>query len=196
MTNCIYILNGHPAQTSLNRTMAETYAQAARAAGHDVRITHIGDIDFDQDFGFAGYAQTKPLEPTLEAFVSDLEWCNHFVIFSPMWWGGIPAKLKGLFDRALLPGRAFDTRVLLKSGMPSPLLGGRRARIVITSDTPRWFLSLIYRNAMVHQLRGHILAFVGIKPAPVTFFAGTSHPKAGHVQKWLNTIKSLGTAAA
>ena len=32
----IFVLNGHPAETSLNRTLAEAYADAARAAGHEV----------------------------------------------------------------------------------------------------------------------------------------------------------------
>ena len=29
----IYVLNGHPAEASLNRTLALSYAEAARAAG-------------------------------------------------------------------------------------------------------------------------------------------------------------------
>ena len=61
----IFVLNGHPAATSLTRTMAQTYAAAAQKAGHEVRITHLHDIDFDMDYGFAGYAQHKPLEPCL-----------------------------------------------------------------------------------------------------------------------------------
>ena len=57
----IYILNGHPAENSLSRAMAEAYADAARAAGHDVRLTHIHDLDFDPDYGFGGYKNQKPL---------------------------------------------------------------------------------------------------------------------------------------
>ncbi|MDN3719732.1 NAD(P)H-dependent oxidoreductase [Roseibium salinum] len=34
-------------------------------------------------------------------------WCEHFVVVHPLWWGGLPAKLKGVFDRILLPGMAF-----------------------------------------------------------------------------------------
>ena len=62
----IFILNGHPAENSLNRTLAESYAQAAQAAGHEVRVTHLHDISFDPDFGFGGYKELKPLEAELE----------------------------------------------------------------------------------------------------------------------------------
>ena len=64
----IYILNGHPAESSLNRTLAESYAQAA---GHEVRLTHLHNISFDPDLGFGGYKVQKPLEMELEQVVKD-----------------------------------------------------------------------------------------------------------------------------
>ena len=120
----IFVLNGHPAETSLSRAFAQTYAQAAQAVGHDVRTTHLHDLDFDMDFGFAGYSKHKPLEPCLEDFQADMEWAHHIVLTTPMWWGGLPAKLKGLIDRTFLPGWAYNTRKL-KRGMPTPMLNGK-----------------------------------------------------------------------
>jgi NAD(P)H dehydrogenase (quinone) len=121
----IYILNGHPAESSLNRTLAETYAAAARDAGHEVRLTHLHGLSFDLDFGFGGYDNQKPLEVDLERVLDDIEWSQHVVLTTPMWWGGLPAKLKGLFDRAFLPGRTFNTRETDWMGMPKPMLSGR-----------------------------------------------------------------------
>jgi putative NADPH-quinone reductase len=193
MSKRIYILNGHPAETSLNRALAEAYAGAARAAGHEVRLTHIAAMDFDPDHGFAGFGKTKPLEPALEKLLTDIEWAEHVVLTAPMWWGGIPAKLKGAIDRAFLPGRTFDSRVP-RGKMPKPLLSGRSARLILTSDTPRWFLSLIYRNAILHQMRGQILRFVGIKPTRVSFFSAASSPGAGQVDGWLANVGQLGKA--
>ena len=95
-TKRIYILNGHPAESSLNRTLAETYAAAARDVGHEVRLTHLHGLAFDLDFGFGGYDNQKPLEPDLEQVLADIEWSEHVVLTTPMWWGGLPAKLKGL----------------------------------------------------------------------------------------------------
>jgi putative NADPH-quinone reductase len=191
MTKRIFILNGHPAEGALNQALAESYAQAARRAGHDVRLTHIGAMDFDADYGFAGYKQSKPLEPDLEKMMTDLEWSNHFVLVAPMWWGGLPAKTKGAFDRAFLPGRAFDTRVP-PGKMPIPMLAGRSGRLILTTDTPKWVLHLLYRGSTINQIRGQILHFVGIKPAKVSYFSGASHPKAGKPEKWLRKVAALG----
>ena len=191
----IFILNGHPAENSLNRTLAETYAEAALQAGHEVRLTHLHDLNFDPDFGFGGYDKQKPLEPELEQVLQDIEWSEHFVVTTPMWWGGLPAKLKGLFDRAFLPGRTFNTRKTDWMGMPTPMLSGRTGRVIITSDTPGWFLRWVYHNAMVRQMRDQILGFVGIKPAKFTYFSGASHPKPGMVERWIADVRKAGSVA-
>lgn len=194
-TKRIFILNGHPAENSLNRTLAEAYADAARLAGHKVRIKHIHDLTFDADYGFGGYENQKPLEAALETVLEDLEWSEHLVLTTPMWWGGLPAKLKGLFDRTFLPGRTFNTRETDWMGMPTSMLSGRTGRVIMTSDTPGWFMRWMYRNAMLRQLRDQILGFVGIKPARITHFSGASNPKPGVIPQWIAKVESFGAAA-
>jgi len=192
----LFVLNGHPAETSLNRALAQKYADDAWNAGHEVRITHLHDLQFDPDYEFGGYSKHKPLEADLEQVVENLEWAEHVIVVTPMWWGGMPAKLKGVFDRALLPGRAFDTRNTNFIGLPAPLLAGRSARVIVTADTPRAFLSLAYRGAMLWQLRVQILKFVGFNPVRVTYFSGASHPKDSRVKRWFATVGKLGAAAS
>jgi putative NADPH-quinone reductase len=80
-----------------------------------------------------------------------------------------PGRLKGLFDRLLTPGFAFqsiDGKALLKA-----LLAGRKAGVVITSDTPAVFLKWIYGNAWVKVLRRQILKFCGFKDLKVKYFS-------------------------
>ncbi len=185
----IFVLNGHPAEQSLNRSLAESYAEAAKEAGHQVRMMNLYDLSFDPDFEFGSYKKQKPLEEDLEHFLEHLEWSEHFVMTTPMWWGGLPAKLKGLFDRSFLPGRSFDTRNLLWNGMPSPLMTGKTGHIILTSDTPAWFLRLKYRNAILHQLKGQIFGFVGISPVRFTYFSGASDADESKVQKWIGQLR-------
>ena len=191
----IVVLNGHPGQRSLSKSLSEAYAGAARDAGHDLRVHHLSDMVFDMDFGEAGFSETKALEPDLEAFLADLEWADHVVVAAPMWWGSLPAKLKGLFDRALLPGRTFDTRNTSLLGLPDPMLTGKTARVLMTSDTPAVFLRLFYSDAVKKTLRRQILGFVGIKPTRFTQFAPASHAAEAKVQGWLKQAAKLGAVA-
>lgn len=195
MPKRIFILNGHPGATSLSRTLALSYADGATAGGHEVRIAHLPELSFDSDFGDGGYKTLKPLEPALDAVLRDIAWSDHIVLATPMWWGGLPAKLKGLFDRALLPGRAFDTRSR-RFGLPRPMFTGRTARVLLTSDTQSWLLRLVYHNAILTQLRCQIFSFIGIKPTRVSQFAEASHPSARTVATWQDRVRQLGLKAA
>ncbi|MEM9269143.1 MAG: NAD(P)H-dependent oxidoreductase [Pseudomonadota bacterium] len=195
MTKRIFVLNGHPGETSLSRSLSVAYADAAQRAGHEVRITHLSDLSFDSDFGTGGYQTTKPLEPALNKVLEDLAWSEHVVLATPMWWGGVPAKLKGLFDRILLPGRTFDTRTK-RFGLPTPMLSGRTARVLLTSDTKSWLLRFVYHNAILNQLRCQVFSFIGIKPTRFTQFANASHPNDRTVERWVTDVRGLGARAA
>ena len=56
---------------------------------------------------------------------------DHLVIAFPLWWGGEPARMKGFWDRLLLPGRAFNPgEGLIAEG----LLAGRSAATLLVSQ--------------------------------------------------------------
>ncbi|AZV76433.1 flavodoxin family protein [Parasedimentitalea marina] len=192
----ILILSGHPGETSLSKSLCQAYMDAAEAQGHDVRFHDLSQMSFDMDYGHAGYGNTKPLEPVLDVFLGDVEWANHIVVATPLWWGGIPAKLKGLFDRALLPGRTFDTRNTSFMGLPKPMLKGKTARVLLTSDTPSVLLRLFYGNAIKKILSRQVLGFVGITPTKFASFAPATDAAEAKVKVWLDQAARLGAKAA
>lgn len=194
MKGRIFILNGHPGASSIVGQALERYAAAATTAGHEVRQSSLATLSFDTDRGKAGYANAKPLEPVLEQELENLKWCSHFVLAFPLWWGGFPAKLKGWLDRVLVNEETFTTEKTTLLGLPAPLLEGRTARVLVTSDTPRLFLWLAYRDAILRQLKGQILGFCGFKPVRITYFAPASHPKPGAVEKLFTQMDQLGSA--
>ena len=150
-------------------------------------------MSFDPDYGFAGYDNPKRLEPDLEAFLADLEWCQHLVVTMPLWWGGMPAKLKGLVDRAFLPGRTFSTRKTNLFGVPTPLMTGRSARVILTTDTPAFFLRLMYGNAIKRALRGQVL-YSGFDLFAIQFVQNPMPPDK--VEGRQGIVKTLGIRGA
>jgi len=103
--------------------------------------------------------------------------------------------LKGLFDRALIPGRTFDSRNQTKFGLSSPALAGRTGQVILTSDTPRWFLRWIYGIAILRQTTGQIFGFIGIAPTRYTYFAVASHPDDALVDHWVEKVRRIGARA-
>ncbi|MFN3747012.1 MAG: NAD(P)H-dependent oxidoreductase [Hyphomicrobiaceae bacterium] len=164
----LLVLNGNPARKTLCGAMAERIADSAREQGQTVRLVHLEDLDFDANLR-DGYRARMDWEPDLAALAESLTWCDRLVIVHPLWWGAAPAKLKGLLDRVLMPG--FGFQYIEGKALPKPLLAGRKARVVITSDTPTIFLKWYYGNGWVKVLRRQILAFCGFKDLKVKYFS-------------------------
>jgi putative NADPH-quinone reductase len=107
-----------------------------------------------------------------------------------MWWYGYPAIMKGFVDRVFLPGIAFQP----VEGKPFPrqLLKGKTARIILTSDTPRWYDWLFMKRPTIRQFKKGTLKFCGIRPVKVTYIAPIRDSDADFRQKWLKKVKALG----
>jgi putative NADPH-quinone reductase len=191
----VLLVTLHPDAASFNTALADAYAAGAASAGHALLRHDLAAMQFDPDFGFASYRGAKPLEPDLERFAADLLAARHLVLVAPMWWGGLPAKAKGLFDRVLVPGFAFDPRKR-RFGMPKPLLTGRTARLVLTSDTPGWYFGLAYRSALRRQVEGQILRFCGIRPTGFTHLSPVQDSTPERRAAWLGAMGALGRQAA
>jgi NAD(P)H dehydrogenase (quinone) len=195
MSRRILIVDLHPGRLSFSAALAQAYRDGADAAGHPTRSLALSEMAFDPDFGQAGFRNAPALEPDLDGFRDALTWADHVVLMTPMWWGGLPAKAKGLFDRTLLPGFAFDPRQR-RMGLPTPLLTGRTARLILTSDTPGWAFWLMYARALKHQVQRQILSYVGFKPRGFTHFSPVEHSTEAIRSRWLARTRALGQSAA
>jgi putative NADPH-quinone reductase len=192
MSRSIVILLGHPDRDSLCGALAERYQHAALAAGHPVQLFALGEIDFDPILRH-GYRQIQPLEPGLERINAAIAGCEHLVLVYPTWWGGMPALLKGFFDRAFLPGVAFRYRA--DSVWWDRLLAGRSARVITTLDTPPWYYRWVYRMPGHQQIRRTILEFCGIRPVSISGFGPVRSASAAQRSAWLQQAEQLGRQA-
>jgi len=180
----IYLLMAHPDRDSFDGAIANTYQAAALAAGHQLERQDLASMDFDPIL-HRGYKTIQPLEPDLVQAQELIAWCERWVIVYPVWWGSVPALLKGFFDRTLLPGQAFRPH----EGDPGwdKLLAGRSGQLLITSDAPNIWTWLAYHNSDVRMVKHAVLQFCGIKPVKVTRFAeirsSTEAQRAGYLEQ-------------
>lgn len=187
----ITLVLGHPDAGSYCGALADTYAQAARQAGHEVKLIRLGELDFDPVL-HQGYKTVQPLEPDLQAAQAAITWANHLVFVYPLWWGAMPALLKGFFDRVFLPGYAFKYR--RNSPLWDRLLSGRSAQVFTTMDTPPWYYRLVYSMPAHHQMRKTILEFCGIRPVRITSFGPLRHASDARKAAWLEKVARAARA--
>ena len=178
----VAVIVGHPAADSWCGALADSYAAAARAGGHEVRMVQLAQLDFDPSL-HAGYRQIQALEPDLLAAQATVAWAEHVVIAYPIWWGSVPALLKGFLDRILLPGFAFKYRP--GKAFPEQLLRGRSAQLLVSMDTPPWYFRWVYRMPGIVQLKKTTLEFCGIAPVKVAAFGPLIASSSAQRASWL-----------
>lgn len=189
----VLVVLGHPSSTSLSAALAQAYAQGAREAGHKVRVLQLGDLSFDPVL-HGSNPHHQPLEHDLLAAQEALRWAQHVVWVFPVWWGGIPALLKGFLDRAFTSGYAYKFKP--GASFPTPLLSGRTADLLVLLDTPPWYYRWVYRMPAVHQMCKTTLAFCGIRTRRVRLWGPVIHSTDAQRAGWLAQARNLGCKVA
>jgi NAD(P)H dehydrogenase (quinone) len=197
----------HPEQRSLLGALCTDGLRALEAAGHDVRVSDLyamkwkAAIDRD-DFTALGderlsvppvsgqaYLQGT-LSQDIKAEQEKLEWADTVVIQFPMWWYGMPAILKGWFDRVFCAGFGYwiqdpaDPGTSLRYGEGK--LAGKRALVVVNSGStaesfgPRGINGPI-EHVLFPLLHG-ILWYAGMSVLPpvITFDCGAATEDTYH----------------
>ncbi|MCO4770276.1 MAG: NAD(P)H-dependent oxidoreductase [Deltaproteobacteria bacterium] len=168
------VLRAHPLASSFNSALADAWVHGARDGGAEVHVLDVHDLAFDPVLRLA-HTGEQPLEEDLLRVQAEIAAAAHVTVAYPVWWGSLPAKLKGLFDRAFQPGWAYAAG---DGVLPDKGLSGRTGRILVTMDAFGWYDRLVYGASARRQVRNATFHFTGIKPTRVSTFGGieTSTP--------------------
>lgn len=188
MAQRILVILGHPSSTSFCSALADTYIQSAKNADHEVRVLRLGTLAFDPVLHH-GYTDIQALEADLLGAQADILWATHLAFVLPIWWGGIPALMKGFIDRVFLPGFAFKYRA--GKAFPDKLLHGRTAHLLVTLDTPPWYYRWFYRMPGIHQMRKTTLEFCGITVTKTLLLGPVLGSTPAQRNRWLTRAGGL-----
>jgi putative NADPH-quinone reductase len=136
----VLLIHCHPRADSYSAALRDAAAGALTAAGHAVEIRDLYAEGFSPALSAeerAAYHTEGDNERGIEDHVAALRRAEALLLVYPTWWYGMPAMLKGWFDRVWSPGVAFR----LGSGAIEPLLTNiRRIGVVTTYGSPSWLL--------------------------------------------------------
>lgn len=188
MSKKILMMDCHPWKKSLSHNLFEQYINGATRSGNEIRSMRISEMRFDSDLSWDG--DSTVMEASLIEFQENITWCEHVVFIHPLWWGLMPAKMKGLIDRTFLSGFAYEYDG--KSSLPKKLLQGKSADILITSDTPNWIFKLFYKSALFTAMKTQIFGFVGFKPTKFIMFSPVRGANDASRKKWMKKAFDMG----
>lgn len=189
MKQRVLVILGHPRADSLCGVLADSYSEAARAAGAEVHRVDIGDLEFDA-LGVKGENHAPLPEPDILSVQERVRWAEHLVFIYPIWWGTVPALLKGFLERTFASGFAID----FPNRPPyyTPLLGGRSARLITTMNTPPWIYRWFLRAPGHNVMKRAILELCGIKPVRITAFGPVRGSTETKRRQWIQRVRELG----
>ena len=193
MPKRILVILGQPQRQSFGAALAQAYAEGARASGAEVRELFLGDLKFDPA-GAMNHSSQPALETDLVMAQEAIKWAEHLVFAYPIWWGTIPALLKGFIERVFLPGFAVNFRD--NSPLWDKLLTGRSAHLIVTLNTPSWVYRWVYGRPGHNTMKKTILEFCGIKPVRITEVGPVRNSTDAKRKQWIAQIRALGDELA
>ena len=134
----------HPVETSFSAALHRAVVAGLQRAGHEVI-----DLDLYAEAFEPGLSRLERIEyfdperntAQVRKYTDQLATVSAIAFVYPSWWYGMPAMLKGYFDRVWLPGVAFD---LDRDGhlTLTRLKHIQRIVIVTTYGSPWWHIRL------------------------------------------------------
>jgi len=137
----VLVVYCHPRADSFSAALRDAAVEGLMTGGHTVEIVDLYADSFDPVLPASqrgAYFEDMGNQSGLEKQIEALRRAEGLLLVYPTWWLGMPAMLKGWFDRTWLPGVAFR---LGGGKVLEPLLTRvRRIGVVTTYGSPWWLL--------------------------------------------------------
>ncbi|KQS71669.1 NAD(P)H dehydrogenase [Rhizobium sp. Leaf371] len=148
----ILLIHAHPVETSYSAQLRDVARKALEEQGHEIDLLSLYDEGFDavlsREERLNYHDEAINITPAIAPYVARVRAADAIVLVHPVWNFGLPAILKGFFDRVFVPGVAFTlargdkgklVRILhnVQSVAVITTYGGPRFRAMLVGDPPR-----------------------------------------------------------
>jgi len=193
------IVYAHPEPTSFTGALKDRAVAALTRAGHTVDVSDLYAEQFNpvagrHDFTSVAnpdrfhYQSEQEFAARSGTFAADIKReqdrvraADVLVLQFPLWWGGLPAILKGWFDRVLAYGFAYVDGRRFDSG----LFKGRRALFSVTTGgtTERFSKEGVYGEigTVLYPVERLLLQYMGFEVMPP--FVAYAAPRIGDAER-------------
>jgi NAD(P)H dehydrogenase (quinone) len=140
----VLVVYCHPDPSSYANSLHSAVLESLMGAGHSVTDLDLYGEGFNPVFDIkdrANYGTDKYVQ-SIAKYAQQLAEAEGLVLVYPAWWYGMPAMLKGYFDRVWAPGVSYDIKPPGRTVDTSRLSALRRIAVVTTYGSPWWLVRL------------------------------------------------------
>jgi putative NADPH-quinone reductase len=144
------IIFSHPWHGSFNKAILDTITSLFDKANKAYQIIDLPKDGFNpamSEAELAVYNKGKALDPLVTKYQEMVGNSDELIFIFPIWWGTMPAILKGFFDKVLLVDFAYNYE-----GGWNPLLDIRKTTVITTSESPTADFKLFVEDCFIRQM--------------------------------------------
>ncbi|MCM8775297.1 MAG: NAD(P)H-dependent oxidoreductase [Candidatus Omnitrophica bacterium] len=182
----------HPNPKSFNHAVKETFVLALKQKGQDVRVRDLYDLNFDPVLKGSDFAafQEGNVPEDIRREQEQIRWADVITFIFPIWWTGMPARMKGYIDRVFSHGFAY---VMDEKGLRG-LLGSKKMIIFNTCGTPEdVYIRSGMRKSIEQIFQEGIFGFCGMKVIGHKFFGAVPTVSNDERAKMLEEVKRIAS---
>lgn len=138
----ILLVYAHPCRESFVSGLKDMAVETLTAGGHEVSVVDLYDEGFSAVLTAEerrAYHDEGDNLKGIERHVELLRQTEALVLVYPTWWYGMPAILKGWFDRVWVPGVAFKMPAGPNQPLRPALSNIKTVTVITTAGAPNWF---------------------------------------------------------
>lgn len=206
------LISAAPSARSLTDDLTNTASGALRARGHAVDVLNLNDLQWDAVVRPTDYGLTEFDRPvgdhaddarsggSMDALVEQhqrlVEAADLIVLVFPLWWAGMPAVMKGWFDRVFTQGFAYGLHDT--AGNPRKYgdgaFTGKRGLIITTTGDRATAFGERGLNGNIHDLlfpiTHGIFWYTGIAPLESLTILGVDTPSWPGIEDARDRVRS------
>lgn len=155
----VTIVLSHPWHGSFNKAILDTVTNKFDKENKPYTVIDLNKDNFNPVFTeqeLALYSRGQYVDPLVGKYQEIINKSDEIIFIYPIWWGTIPAILKGFFDKVLLVNFAYN----YNNGW-TPLLKINKSTVITTSESP----TENFRNSIEGNFIPSMLYSVGMNNA-------------------------------
>lgn len=152
----VLVVYCHPVPESYCAAIRDTAVEVLKGRGWEVRLLDLYAENFNPVMSCEerrSYNDRAPNDPALKPHFELLSWAEAILFIYPTWWYGLPAMLKGWFDRVWATDIAFKLPVG-KGGIKSLMSHVTKVGVITTCGAPVWWSVVVGQPGRKTILRG------------------------------------------
>ncbi|KAA6447805.1 NAD(P)H-dependent oxidoreductase [Bacillus swezeyi] len=180
------VIYAHPNPNSFNGAILNQVVKALEDGKKSYTVIDLYKERFDPVLIFNEQKRRSEMknDPETAEYRNIIKSADHLIFIYPLWWGGMPAILKGFIDRVFVSGEAYT----YQGKLPKGLLKARTASVYYTADAPGWYLRLWRRDADRITAKDAILKFCGVRQVRRMLFPSVKVSSEEIRKKWLDRV--------